>query len=128
MKGVPLILAALLLAGCGRAMQPGRARGIAGVHGNLHANDFEGRTLNSMGRAKIDAIPRDEPAILNIHLSHAVDRQVFVWRARDVKAYVKERGLDDAQIRFDPRYADDPKHRIFEQTGTLTACIADDNR
>lgn len=126
MKGMLLILALLAASGCTR-MTP-QPCGITASHGELHGSDFDGQMLNDTGRGKIDALPRGEPAVVVIHMSRSVDRHVYVRRAREVRTYARDRGVVDAQVRFDPAYADDTQQQIISPAGAITACVAADNR
>ena len=126
MKAVLLILIVGLLSGCSHETKHDVNRDAPFVDGHLYASHFDGGELNSRGRAKIDVIPAGGPVILVIHPTRATDRQVFVRRARDVKAYANQRGLTDAQVRFNPDY--DDTIDTFDPVGTASACVADDNR
>jgi len=126
-KLLSLFVIAACLASCSRiAMHPDARSAPAVVSENLYASDFNGAALNPAGRAKIDGIPADSaPAVFVIHVTRATDRNVFVRRARDVKAYAKDRGLAETQVRFDPTYEDE--HESLDPAAA-TACVADDNR
>jgi len=127
MKTLLFILSVVMIAGCSRSVKHDGRRHVVGFDGDLHANHFDGHELNDSGRAKIDAIPANGPAVVVIHLTRATDRQLYVRRARDVKAYLQQRGRVDAQVRFNPEYSE-AEFDTFDPLNTTTACVADDNR
>ena len=128
-KRVLFLMAVVVGIGCHRPAGPYAPRAdVTHDVGHLYAAHFEGPELNNLGRAEIDAMPADAPAVFVIHPTRATDRQVFVRRAHDVKAYAKQRGIADAQVRFDPAYEDESGNETFDPALASTACVGDDNR
>jgi hypothetical protein len=127
MKVMYLMLAVSFVAGCAaRAPQPPRAGGVPQTNESLFAGHFEGDELNAAGLAKLDAIPVELPAVIVIHVTPATDRNVFVRRARDVRLYAAQRGINETQIRF--VRDDEVPEEAADAALTTTACVADDNR
>jgi hypothetical protein len=78
-----------------------RANG-ARADGNLYAAHFTDHAVNSLGRAKLDAMMSDDETVrpLTVHMAAAPDRHTLMRRIESVTAYLKDHGLTDEQIRF----------------------------
>jgi hypothetical protein len=88
-----------------------RANGARG-DGNLHAAHFTDDALNSLGRAKLDAMLRDDESVrpVTIHLAPAGEQNVQMRRIESVTAYLKDSGLTEAQMRFETGLNDASYH------------------
>jgi hypothetical protein len=125
------VLVPLMLAGCAEHTRPTtefpeegslrphqrmsdiqRANGARG-DGNLYAVHFTGDALNSLGRAKLGAMLRDDESVrpLTVHIAPAPDRDVLLRRIESVTAYLKDNGLTDQQMHFVSGLNDASYHR-----------------
>jgi hypothetical protein len=70
--------------------------------GNLYGSHFTDDALNSLGRAKLDAMLTDDESVrpLTIHMAQTSDRSVLMRRIEAVTAYLKDNGLGDQQMHF----------------------------
>jgi len=78
-----------------------RANG-AREDGNLLAAHFTEDAVNSLGRAKLDAMLSDDEVVrpVTVHMEPASDQAASMRRMESVTAYLKDNGLTDSQIRF----------------------------
>ena len=84
-----------------RMAQVQRSAG-ARADGNLYAVHFTDDAVNSLGRAKIDAMLGNDEVVrpLAIHMAPAADHDALMRRMESVTAYLKDQGLTDAQMHF----------------------------
>lgn len=117
---LPLAMVLVLAGGCAEHTKPDAAfddeatirpyRRMAEVQrsagaradGNLHPAHFTDDAVNSLGRAKLDAMLANEETVrpLTIHLAPMADRSALMRRIESVTAYLKDNGLNDAQLHF----------------------------
>ena len=132
-------LAALALCGCAEHTQPSTEFSAEGVvrapqrmaeiqrsagarhDGNLYAAHFTDDALNSLGRAKLDAMLRDDEAVrpVTIHMAATADRSVLMRRIEAVTAYLKDNGLSDQQIHFASELNDGSYHSAAPDLANL---------
>jgi hypothetical protein len=75
----------------------------ARADGNLYAYHFTDDSLNSLGRAKVDAMIRNDESVrpVTIYMATAADQTVNMRRIESVTAYLKDNGLTESQMRFE---------------------------
>jgi len=77
-----------------------QAAGARG-EGNLYEAHFVGAELNSLGRAKLDAMLRDDDALpVVVHLTPVDDANLREHRMQAIAIYLQDGGLSASQIRF----------------------------
>jgi hypothetical protein len=70
---------------------------------NFYAVHFTDDALNSLGRAKLDAMIRDDESVrpVTIHLASVADSAAQMRRIESITAYLKDAGLNESQMRFE---------------------------
>ena len=72
---------------------------------NLYAAHFTDDALNSLGRAKVDSMIRNDEAVrpVTIHLAGAggADNAATMRRIQSITAYLKDNGIPESQMRFE---------------------------
>ena len=96
-----------------------RAQG-ARNDGNLYAVHFTDDAVNSLGRAKLDAMMRDDETVrpLTIHLAPA-DSTVTMRRIESVTAYLKDNGVTESQMRFETGLSGESYHPSAPELANL---------
>ncbi len=84
----------------------------ARADGNLYAAHFTDDAVNSLGRAKLDAMLGNDETIrpLTIHMAPMSNRDALIRRIESITAYLKDNGLSDAQMHFVSGLNDDSYH------------------
>jgi hypothetical protein len=75
----------------------------ARADGNLYAYHFTDDALNSLGRAKVDAMIRNDESVrpVTIYLASSAENTANMRRIESVSAYLKDNGLAESQMRFE---------------------------
>ncbi|MGB7156618.1 MAG: hypothetical protein WBD40_01050 [Tepidisphaeraceae bacterium] len=97
-----------------------RSNGARG-DGNLFAAHFTDDAVNSLGRAKLDVMIRDDETVrpVTIHMAPTKDMPVTIRRMESVTAYLKDAGLSDAQIQFETGLNEDSFHPAAPELANL---------
>jgi hypothetical protein len=74
----------------------------ARADGNLYAAHFTDDAVNSLGRAKLDAMLGNNETVrpVTVHMAPIADRDALLRRIESVTAYLKDNGLTDGQMHF----------------------------
>jgi hypothetical protein len=103
-----------------------RSNGARG-DGNLYAAHFTDDAVNSLGRAKLDGMLRDEETVrpLTVHLAATSDRNVQMRRIESITAYLKDAGLTESQMRFETGLNDASFHPSAPELANLRKTDSD---
>ena len=84
-----------------RMMDVQRSAG-ARADGNLYAAHFTDDAVNSLGRAKLQAMLGNDETVrpVTVHMAPTADRDALMRRIESVTAYLRDNGLTDAQMHF----------------------------
>lgn len=75
----------------------------ARADGNLYTYHFTDDSLNSLGRAKVDSMIRNDETVgpVTIYLASSAENAVNMRRIESITAYLKDNGLTESQMRFE---------------------------